>query len=94
MKKKECNIATPQWLVRALGSEQPLSELIKFQASDMVFATDTLQAQFNAESDIADDVDEFDTPEMIFEDTTDANHVSNDVESIVSYQNHANAIEF
>lgn len=60
----------------------------------MVFATDTLQSQFNAELDIANDVDEYDTPDMIFEDITDANHVSNDAELNVSYHCHLNDVTY
>lgn len=71
IKKKEYNIATPQWLVRALGSESPLTELIKFTPSDMIFATEKLQQHFNDELDMAEDVYECDTPEIIFNEPTD-----------------------
>lgn len=54
---KSNNIAKPQWLVRALGSEEPLKCLIKFTPDDMVFATDKLQEEFAAESDIYDSCD-------------------------------------
>lgn len=55
--KKVHNIATPQWLVRALGSDKPLNQLIKFTPNDMVYATAALQEQFAAELDAGDETD-------------------------------------
>lgn len=43
------DIAKPEWLVRALGGDQPLSSLIKFTPDDMLFATDQLQQKFAAD---------------------------------------------
>lgn len=53
--KKENNIAKPQWLVRALGSDKPLASLIKFTPNDMVFATAALQEEFAVELDAGDE---------------------------------------
>lgn len=53
---KKChNVAKPEWLVRALGSDKPLTELIQFTPDDMIFATNALQEQFVAESDMDND---------------------------------------
>lgn len=51
------NIAKPEWLVRALGSNEPLNCLIKFTPDDMVFATEKLQEEFAVEDDIYDSYD-------------------------------------
>lgn len=57
-------MAKKGWLVEALGSEQPLTELKKFTADDMVYATDTLQRQFDAE---VNEDEDFETPPMDFD---------------------------
>ncbi|XP_055298259.1 DNA ligase 4 [Sitodiplosis mosellana] len=64
IEKKQYNIATKEWLIEALGSDQPLTELKKFTAADMVFATEELKEQFDAELDENDD---FETPPINFE---------------------------
>ncbi|XP_031627272.1 DNA ligase 4 [Contarinia nasturtii] len=46
IKLKRYNIAKPKWLVRALGSDQPLIKLIDFTPDDMVYATEALQRKF------------------------------------------------
>lgn len=58
------NVAKPQWLVRALGSDEPLTKLIQFKPDDMFFATETLKAQFAEE---VDEYDDSEAPHMIFE---------------------------
>lgn len=55
--KKQYNIATIQWLVRALGSDKPLKSLIKFTPNDMVFATPALEEQFATGLDADDETD-------------------------------------
>lgn len=57
IESKSNNIAKPEWLVRALGSNEPLNCLIKFTPDDMVFATEELQEEFAAEDDIYDSHD-------------------------------------
>lgn len=74
IKKGLYNIASPQWLVRALGSDKPLTKLIKFTPSDMVFATPTLKEQFDMEMDMCDEVD---TPPLNFDSATQPLDVSN-----------------
>lgn len=51
IEKKLYNIATAQWLIRALGSDKSLSEIRKFTPSDMIFATPALEEQLAAECD-------------------------------------------
>lgn len=60
------NIAKPEWLKRALGSVQPLTELIKLTQNDMLFATESLKKQFDADSTPNYDND---TEPMDFSDT-------------------------
>lgn len=70
IKKAIYDIATPQWLIRALGSDEPLTHLIKLTPGDIVFATDKLKEQFDAEADI---YDECDTEPMEYEENEGAN---------------------
>lgn len=51
IKSKKYNIATSDWLKRALGSDQPLTDLLEFTRNDMLFATEHLQQQFDADSE-------------------------------------------
>ena len=67
--KNQWNIAKKGWLVEALGSDRPLTELKKFTADDMVYATDALQEQFAAELNEDED---FETPPMNFENLNDS----------------------
>lgn len=55
------DIAKSEWLKRALGSDQPLTTLIKLTRNDMLFATDSLEKQFDADSEL---YDESETPPM------------------------------
>lgn len=75
------NIATTDWLRRALGSDQPLTELIKFTPNDIIHATEELKAQFEAEAPQVDQNSE--TPPMNYEDLAQSHgqinaNVSND----------------
>lgn len=47
IKEKKYNIAKPEWLERALGSDKPLTHLIDFTRDDMLFATESLAQQFD-----------------------------------------------
>lgn len=55
IKSKRYNIAKSEWLKRALGSEKPISKLIKFKRDDMIFATESLAQQFDTDSELLDD---------------------------------------
>lgn len=57
IKSKKYNIAKSEWLTRALGSDKPVTTLIKFTRNDMLFATDDLQQQFDADSQRFDECD-------------------------------------
>lgn len=57
IESKSYNIAKPEWLVRALGSNEPLNCLIKFKPDDMLYATEELQEEFAAEDNIYDSYD-------------------------------------
>lgn len=65
----QCNIVKIEWLVRALGSAEPLTNLIKFTPNDVIFATPALQDQFDAELDTDD---ENDSEPMIYDNPTQA----------------------
>lgn len=59
IKGNKHNIAKSDWLKRALGSDKPLTTLAKFTPDDMLFATESLKNQFDAEQ-----CDENDTEPM------------------------------
>lgn len=62
IKENKYNVAKPDWLKRALGSKEPITTLLKFTPEDMLFATEDLKEQFNADADQY----ECDTPPMEF----------------------------
>lgn len=70
IQKKQYNIAKPDWLVRALGSNKPLTKLMELKRSDMIFATESLEQQFNADSEKHDEFD-YDTQPMDFNGSAD-----------------------
>lgn len=57
IKKAQNNIAKPEWLIRALGSDKPLKNLIKFTPNDMVYALPSLQQEFDADLDAGVETD-------------------------------------
>lgn len=54
IKENKYNVAKPEWLKRALGSDQPLTKLIEFTPDDMLFANDQLIHQFDADEFASD----------------------------------------
>lgn len=54
---KMYNIAKPDWLYRALGSNKPIEKLIKFTRDDMLFATDSLKQKFDEDLELFDECD-------------------------------------
>lgn len=65
IKEEKYNIAKKDWLVRALGSDKPLTELIKFTPDDMIYATKALAKEL--END-----DDSETPPINLEELTSA----------------------
>lgn len=57
LKMKDHNVAKVEWLKRALGSDKPLTKLIKFTKDDMHFITPALQHEFDAELNAGDETD-------------------------------------
>ncbi len=52
---KMCNIASVDWLVRAVGANLPLSKLIKFHPSDMLCCSDRTANEFRRKYDLFSD---------------------------------------
>lgn len=52
---KMCNIATVNWLMKAVGANLPLKKLIKFRPNDMLCCTDELANEFQRKYDIFSD---------------------------------------
>lgn len=46
METKSYNIATVDWLVRALGGGTVKDELLQFHPQDLIFCTEALEASF------------------------------------------------
>lgn len=70
IRSKKYNIAKSEWLRRALGSDKPLTALIKFTPNDLLFVTEQLQQQFDADPV---QFDEYDTPPVDLEASIDSN---------------------
>lgn len=51
MATKKYNIASVDWLIRALQSDTKLDRLLPFHPSDMLYATDELEKQFDHDFD-------------------------------------------
>lgn len=49
---KMCNVATVNWLIRAVGANLPLKKLIKFHPNDMLCCTDETADEFRRKFDI------------------------------------------
>lgn len=52
---KMCNIATVNWLMKAVGANLPIKKLIKFRPNDMLCCTDELANEFQRKYDIHSD---------------------------------------
>lgn len=52
---KMCNIATVNWLMKALGANLPLKKLMKFHPGDMISYTDETASEFHRKYDIYSD---------------------------------------
>ncbi|KAJ6639658.1 DNA ligase 4 [Pseudolycoriella hygida] len=50
-----CNIATVNWLVRAVGANVPLKKLISFHPNEMIFCTEETGIEFQRKYDIFSD---------------------------------------